>query len=134
MNPSDHSMQAISWSCMKCKSLHNFATTKKMILNEISMRLKVLVMISVVTIILMTWAWTNNTFQLNMAGFKNRLIHERTMEITTINNIDSLKQKTLQLIDQLEKQKVERRDCCRHSKPAVHNNNNDHNLGDAFYR
>jgi hypothetical protein len=119
---------------MKCKSLHNFATTKKMILNEISMRLKVLVMISVVTIILMTWAWTNNTFQLNMAGFKNRLIHERTMEITTINNIDSLKQKTLQLIDQLEKQKVERRDCCRHSKPAVHNNNNDHNLGDAFYR
>src|SRR5687768_12283336 len=80
-----------------------------MILNDISMRGKVLVMISVVTIILMTWAWMNNTFQLNMAGSKNtRLLYERTKEITKTNNIDSLKQKTLQLIDQLEKQNVER--------------------------
>jgi hypothetical protein len=73
------------------------------------MRLKILILISVLTLMLTFWAWSTNPFQLDIAATKNRrLIHERTKEITAMTNIDSLKQRTFQIINQLDKRNLKK--------------------------
>ncbi len=73
------------------------------------MRLKVLLVFSLLTAALTIWAWADNPFQLDIAATKNRrLIYERTKEIEAASDIDSLRQKTFQIINQLDKRNLER--------------------------
>jgi hypothetical protein len=66
------------------------------------MRLRILILLTAIASVLTIWAWMNNTFQIDFAATKNRhLINEKRNEIVRTMNIDSLREKSLQVIDKM---------------------------------
>lgn len=67
------------------------------------MRQKIIFTLLIVLTIMSCWTWYTNTFAIDFFAAKNRHLRiQRRIEIKTENNIDSVRQKAIRILDNYE--------------------------------